>query len=56
MHIGDSVNELIKHLEWSVPETAMGVLYNCLMGASPYTHYVVRASPLCGREVLPAQK
>ena len=32
----------------------MGLLCNCLVGASPYTHYVIRSFPLCGVKVLPA--
>ena len=41
---------------WPLPETAMGALCNCLADALPYTHYVIRSSPLCGVKVLhPAQ-
>ena len=41
---------------WPIPETAMGSLYNCLVGASPCTPYVIRSSPLYGVEALPAKK
>ena len=51
--------ELICYLVWSLPETAMGLLCNCLVGALPYipgTHYMIRAFPSCGVKVLqPAQ-
>ena len=41
---------------WPLPETAMGVQCNCLVGALPRTLHVVRQFPLCGVEVLrPAQ-
>ena len=34
----------------ATPETAMGILLcNCLVGALPYSHYVMRSLPLCGR-------
>ena len=33
----DSFNEVIKFPVWPLPETAMGVLCNCLVGALPYT-------------------
>ena len=52
----DSVNELICFLVWPLPETAMGLLRDCLVGALPCTHYVIRLFPWCGVEVLPAQK
>ena len=39
-----------------LPETAMGILGICLVGALPYTHYVVRPFPFGGVKVLhPAQ-
>ena len=52
----DSVNKLIYYLVGPIPETAMGVLFICLVGALPYTHYVIQSSPLCGVDVLHAQK
>ena len=40
----------------ATPETAMGIIYNCLVGALPYSHYAMRSFPLCGVRVLhPAQ-
>ena len=44
-------NEFIYFLVWPLPETAIGILCNCLVGALPYTHYVI-SSPLCGVRVL----
>ena len=52
----DSVNELTHFLVWPLPETATGVLSNCLVGALPYAQYVIRSSPLCRVKVLPAQR
>ena len=56
LHVDDSVNELIYFLVWALPETAMGLLSTCLVGALPYTRYVIRPSPFCGGKVLPAKK
>ena len=39
-------DELICFLVWTIPETAMGILYNCFVGALPHTHYGVQSSPL----------
>ena len=39
----DSIYELIYFFVWPLPETAMGALCNCLVGALPYTHYVTRS-------------
>ena len=55
-HMDDSVNGSIDFLVRLLPETAMGLLCNCLVGALPYTRYVTRSPPLCGVKVLPAQK
>ena len=38
----DSVYRLIHLLVWLLPETAMGLLCNCLVGALPYTWYTLR--------------
>ena len=35
-------NELFCFLAWPFPETAMGILCNCLNGALPYTWYTLR--------------
>ena len=35
-------------MAWPLAETAMGLLCNCLVVVSSYTHYVIRSSPLCG--------
>ena len=40
----DSANGLIQFKVWPVPGTAMGLLRNCLVGALPYAHYVIRTS------------
>ena len=55
-HMDDSVNEVIFFLVWPLPETAMGLLCSCLVAALPYTHYVIRSTPVCGINSLPAQK
>ena len=39
-------------LVWPLPKTAMGIQCNCLVGALPYTHCVIRSSPLRGVKVL----
>ena len=54
--MNDSVNELNYFLVWPLPETAIGVLRNCLVGALPSTHDVIRPSPLCGVNILPATR
>ena len=41
-------NELIFLLVWPLPETAMGLLGNCLVGALPCEHNVIRLFSLCG--------
>ena len=38
-------------LVWPRPETAMGILRNCLVSALPYAHYVI-SFPLRGAQVL----
>ena len=49
-------NAVICFPVWPVPETAMGILCNCQVGALPYKHCGIRSSPLCGAKVLhPAQ-
>ena len=35
-------NELIWFLGWSLPETAVGILCNCPVGALPYTRHTLR--------------
>ena len=52
MHIDDTVNKLTYFLVWPLPETAMSLLCNCLVGVLPCTHYVIRSSPFCGVKVL----
>ena len=47
---------MIYFLLWPLPETAMGLRCNRLVGAFPYTHYAIRPSPLCGVKVLTPQK
>ena len=43
-------------LVWPLPETAMGILCNCLEGALPYAHYVIQSFLLFGAKALhPAQ-
>ena len=32
-------DKIICFLVWPLPETATGILCNCLVGAFPYTHY-----------------
>ena len=44
----DSVNELIYFLMWPLPQTAMGLLCDCFVGALPYTHYQVRDTIIRG--------
>ena len=59
LHMDISVNELIYFLVWPLPETAMGLLCNCLVGALPYTLLIgdTIIPPLCGVKLLhPAQK
>ena len=55
MHMDDSVNAYIYFLVWPLPETAMGLLCNCLVGALPYTWYTLRDTiiPLVRREGFP---
>ena len=54
----DSVNELIYFLVWALPETALDLLCNCLVGASPYTRYTLRDTiiPFVRREGSPRTK
>ena len=39
-------NEFICFLAWPLPETALGILCNCLVGALPHAHYAVSRNPL----------
>ena len=41
-HMDDSFNEFIHFPAWPLPETAMRELWNSLVGALPYKHYVMR--------------
>ena len=45
LHKDDSVNDLIYYLVWPLAETAMALLCDCLVGALPYTHYVIDHPP-----------
>ena len=54
--IDDSVNELLYFLVWPLQTQQRASPCNCLMGALPYSHYVIWSFPLCGVRVLhPAQ-
>ena len=51
-----SANELLRFLVWSLQGQQWVSLCNCLVGALPYSHYVMRSFPLCAVRVLfPAQ-
>ena len=41
MHMDDSVNDLTYFLVWPLPETAMSLPCNCLVGTSPYIHTII---------------
>ena len=56
MHMDDSVNELMHLQVGPLPETAMGLLCICLVGALPNTHYVMRSPPLYGVKLLPPHR
>ena len=45
-------NDSISFPVWPLPETATGVISNCVVGASPYTHYVIRPFLLCEVNIL----
>ena len=52
----DSANELLCFFLWPLQRQQWVLLCNCLVGALPYSHYVMRSFPLCGVRVLhPAQ-
>ena len=48
----DSANELSYFLVWPLQRQRWVLLRNCLVGALPYSHYVMRSFPLCGVRVL----
>ena len=45
-------NELVYFLAWPLPETTIGIVRICLVGALPYKHYVIRSFPFCVVKVL----
>ena len=51
----DSANELLCFQVWPLQRQQWVLIFNCLVGTLPYTHYVMRLYPLCGvRRVLHA--
>ena len=48
----DSANELLCFLVWPFQRQQWVLLCNCLVGALPYSHYVMRSFPLRGVKVL----
>ena len=50
--IDDSADELLCFLVWLLQRQQWVLLCNCLVGALPYSHYVMRSLPLCGVRVL----
>ena len=52
----NSANELLCLLVWPLQRQQLVLLCNCLVGALPCSHFVMRSFPLCGVRVLhPAQ-
>ena len=52
----DNANELLCFLVWPLQRQQWVLLCNFLVGALPYSHYVIRPFPSCGVRVLhPAQ-
>ena len=49
--MNDSANELPYFLVWLLQRQQWALLHNCLVGASPYSHYLMRSIPLCGVRV-----
>ena len=52
LFMDDSANELLCFLVWPFQRQQWVLLCNCLVGALPYSHYVIRSLPLCGVRVL----